>query len=49
MMVQSRVYDPHLQNETFIWDIPIDYIRQYLKDFENDAIPFEAGEGMTCP
>jgi len=49
MMVQSRVYDPHLKNETFIWDIPIDYIREYIKDFENDAIPLEVGEGMTCP
>lgn len=49
MMVQSRVYDPHLKNTTFIWDIPVEDIVAFINDFENDAIPPDTGGGMSCP
>lgn len=49
MMVQSREFDPNLDNTTFVWDIPIEDIRQFMRDFENDAIPVDADGGMSCP
>lgn len=50
MMVQGRVFDPELNNTTFVWDIPPEDIQQFIKDFENDAIPVNTeGEGMSCP
>lgn len=48
-MVQGRVFDPNLGNTTFVWDIPLEEIRQFLQDFENDAIPIERDGGMLCP
>jgi len=48
-MVQGRVYDPNLGNTTFVWDIPIEDIRQFVRDFENDAIPVKSSGGMMCP
>jgi hypothetical protein len=49
MLVAGRVYDPNLGNTTFIYDIPPEEIQQFFQDFENDEIPFEEGDGMTCP
>lgn len=49
MMVQSRVFDPNLNDTTFVWDIPVEDIRQFVEDFENDAIPVDSGGGMSCP
>ncbi len=49
MMVQGREFDPHHGQTVFVWDIPIDYIRAFLRDFENDAIPPDVDGGMTCP
>lgn len=49
--VQGRVFDPVLNNTTFVWDIEPENIRQFLNDFENDAIPIKAGDGESrlCP
>lgn len=49
MMVPGREYDPLLGNTTFIWDIPVEDIQAFLRDFENDAIPPGDGGGMSCP
>jgi len=49
MLVPGRVFDPNLGNTTFIYDIPPEEIQQFFQDFENDEIPFEEGDGMTCP
>jgi len=48
-MVQGHVYDPNLGDNTFVWDIPIEDIQQFIRDFENDAIPVESNDGMSCP
>jgi LCP family protein required for cell wall assembly len=48
-MVQGRIYDPNLGNTTFVWDISLEDIRQFIQDFENDAIPVESDGGMLCP
>ena len=49
MMESGRVYDPNLGNYTFVFDIPKEDIRQFISDFENDAIPADSGNGMSCP
>ena len=49
MMVQGSVYDPHLKNTTFIWDIPVEDIVAFIDDFKNDAIPPDTGGGLSCP
>lgn len=49
MMVQGRIYDPNLGNTTFIWDIPVEDIQAFIRDFENDAIPIDSDGGMSCP
>jgi LCP family protein required for cell wall assembly len=49
MMVPGRKYDPMLGNTTFIWDIPQADIQDFLRDFENDAIPPDSDGGMSCP
>lgn len=48
-MVQGRIFDPNLGNTTFVWDISVEDIRQFLQDFENDLIPVESDGGMLCP
>ena len=49
VMVQGRVYDPIMDNTTFVWDIPKEDIQAFIRDFENDAIPINNDGGMTCP
>ena len=49
MMVQGRELDPNLNNTTFVWDIPVEDIQQFILDFENDAIPNDSDGGMQCP
>ena len=49
MMEPGRAYDPMLGNTTFVWDIPQEDIRDFLRDFENDAIPPSSDGGMGCP
>jgi len=49
MMVPGREFDPNLGNTTFVWDIPQEDIQDFLRDFENDAIPPESNGGMSCP
>lgn len=49
MMVQGSVYDPNLGDTTFVWDIPVEDIQQFIRDFENDAIPADSDAGMSCP
>jgi LCP family protein required for cell wall assembly len=49
MMVQGRIYDPLLENTTFVWDIPKEDIQAFIRDFENDAIPPDSEGGMSCP
>lgn len=49
MLVSGRVFDPNLGNYTFVFDIPKDDIRQFISDFEKDAIPVDSGSGMSCP
>lgn len=49
MMIPGREYDPMLGNTTFVWDIPKADIRDFIRDFENDAIPPDSDGGMTCP
>lgn len=48
-MVQGRADIARLGN-TFVWDIPVEKIVEFIKDFENDAIPVELDKaGTTCP
>jgi len=51
MFVQGRAFDPLLNNTTFIWDVPVEDIRQFIRDFEQDAITSEigGGGGRICP
>ncbi len=49
MMVQGRQYIPNLDSTTFVWDIPVEDIRQFIQDFKNDAIPVDTEGGMKCP
>ena len=51
LMVPGRVFDPSLNNTTFIWDIPIEDIRDFIRDFENDTITTDigGGGGRLCP
>jgi len=49
MLVSGRVFDPNLGNYTFVFDIPKEDIRQFIRDFENDAIPADSDSGMGCP
>jgi LCP family protein required for cell wall assembly len=51
MFVQGRAFDPFSNNSTFIWDIPIEDIRQFISDFEQDNITIEigGGGGRRCP
>lgn len=51
MFVQGRAFDPLLNNTTFIWDIPVEDIRQFIRDFEQDTITSEigGGGGRVCP
>jgi polyisoprenyl-teichoic acid--peptidoglycan teichoic acid transferase len=49
MMVPGREYDPVLGDTTFVWDIPEEDIRNFIRDFENDVIPLESDGGMSCP
>lgn len=49
MMVQGRVYDPNQRGTTFVWDIPVEEIQAFIRDFENDAIPVDTSGGMSCP
>ena len=49
MMVQGRVFDPHLNDTTFVWDIPKEDIQAIIRDFENDLILPNRDGGMTCP
>jgi polyisoprenyl-teichoic acid--peptidoglycan teichoic acid transferase len=49
MMIQGRVYDPHLGKTTFVWDIPEEDIRAFIREFENDLISTDSGGGMQCP
>ena len=48
-MIQGRIFDPNLGNTTFVWDISVEDIRQFIQDFENDLIPVESDGGMLCP
>ncbi len=49
MMVQGRVYDPNLRNTTFVWDIPVEDIQAFIRDFTDDKISVESSGGMSCP
>ena len=51
MFEQGRAFDPFSNNNTFIWDIPIEDIKQFIRDFEQDNIPIEigGGGGRRCP
>lgn len=49
MLVQGNVYSPGLGDTTFVWDIPVETIREFIRDFENDAIPVDSEGGMRCP
>jgi LCP family protein required for cell wall assembly len=49
MLVQGSEYDPNYQKTTFVWDIEIEEIRQFMRDFENDAIPIDTSGVMSCP
>jgi len=49
MMVSGRVFDPNLGNYTFVFDVPNEDIREFIRDFENDAIPADSDNGMSCP
>ena len=51
MMVAGRVFDPSINNTTFIWDIPNEDIRDFIQDFKQDAITIEigGGGGRICP
>lgn len=49
MMIPGREYDPILGNTTFVWDIPKEDIRDFIQDFQNDALPANNDGGMSCP
>jgi len=49
IMVQGSIFDPKINNTTFVWDIPIEDIQAFIRDFENDAIPPNLDSGMSCP
>jgi LCP family protein required for cell wall assembly len=49
MMVQGRIYDPVMGGRVFIWDIPLEDIQAFIRDFENDAIPNDSDGEMICP
>lgn len=51
-MVQGQRYDVRLGGNTFIWDIPVEDIREYYDAFEADTIaPLASSDGATttCP
>jgi len=48
-MVQGRADIARLGN-TFVWDIPVEKIVEFINAFENDTIPVVVEEGgTTCP
>jgi LCP family protein required for cell wall assembly len=51
MFVPGRVFDPGQKRETFVWDIPIEDIREFMIDFSNDSIPMDmpGGGSNICP
>ena len=51
MFVQGRAFDPFSNHSTFIWDIPIEDIRSFMQDFQQDTITIDigGGGGRTCP
>ena len=49
MMVQGRVYDPNLRDTTFVWDIPVEDIQAFIRDFSDDNILVDSSGGMSCP
>ena len=50
-LVSGRTYDPMGKRETFVWDIPVSYIREFMIDFIMDDIPLDApgGGSQRCP
>lgn len=48
MMKMGNIFSPAINDTTFVWDIPKEDIRAFVKDFENDRIPPKAS-GMSCP
>ncbi len=51
MMVPGRVFDPSLNNTTFIWDIPIADVKAFINNFAQDTILIDIGGGgrQLCP
>ncbi|MFZ3070528.1 MAG: LCP family protein [Anaerolineaceae bacterium] len=50
-MVQGQEYDARLGGNTFVWDIPIEDVREFYDAFEADTIPpvTDSGSNTTCP